>query len=96
MPLKARNTVNDSLHNLELALDRHKNHSTGRGDGARALSSLPASVTGLEFLLRTVAEDVSSTAPGSQGGLLNQIKAFNVRLEAIASRLGGTSHNKES
>jgi hypothetical protein len=37
-------------------------------------------------MLRTVA-DVSARAPGAQGGLLNQIRAFNAQLEAAASRL---------
>lgn len=42
---------------------------------------------GLEFQLRSVAEDVSSSAPGAHGGLLNQIKAFNAQLETTAQRL---------
>lgn len=37
-------------------------------------------------MLRTVA-DVSSRAPGAQGGLLNQIRAFNAQLEATVGRL---------
>lgn len=38
-------------------------------------------------MLRTVADDVSSRAPGSQGGLLQQIRAFNAQLESTARRL---------
>ncbi|KAJ5131050.1 uncharacterized protein N7515_007089 [Penicillium bovifimosum] len=70
----SRNTINNSLHSLELALERNQQSSTGD------------SATDLEFMLRSVA-DVSSTAPGSQGGLLNQIRAFNAQLEATAARL---------
>lgn len=43
---------------------------------------------GLEFMLRTVADGVSSTAPGARGGLLNTIKAFNAQLETTAEELG--------
>jgi hypothetical protein len=35
-------------------------------------------------MLRSVADNVSSRAPGAHGGLLNQIKAFNAQLEAAA------------
>lgn len=38
-------------------------------------------------MLRTVAEDVSSRAPGAQGGLLNQIRSFNDQLETTARLL---------
>ncbi|KAJ5389883.1 uncharacterized protein N7496_000951 [Penicillium cataractarum] len=74
----ARNTINNSLHSLEMALDR----SQHRGE-----PSTEVSPGDLEFMLRTVADDVSCRAPGSQGGLLNQIRAFNQQLEATARRL---------
>ncbi|KAJ6044079.1 uncharacterized protein N7446_002276 [Penicillium canescens] len=72
----SRTTINNSLHSLELALERNQNRTV-------AVESTSAD---LEFMLRTVA-DVSSRAPGAQGGLLNQIRAFNAQLEATASRL---------
>ncbi|CEJ55785.1 hypothetical protein PMG11_02020 [Penicillium brasilianum] len=74
----ARNTINNSLHSLEMALDR----SQHRGE-----SSTEISPGDIEFMLRTVADDVSCRAPGAQGGLLNQIRAFNQQLEATARRL---------
>ena len=73
---QARNTINNSFHSLELALDRNQNRGTS--------DAAPADI---EFLLRTVANDVSSRAPGAQGGLLNQIRAFNTQLETTARRL---------
>lgn len=39
------------------------------------------STTGLEYLVQSVAEEVSSRGGG--GGLLDQIKAFNAELELI-------------
>ncbi|KAJ5959880.1 uncharacterized protein N7479_007030 [Penicillium vulpinum] len=72
----SRSTISNSLHSLELALDRNKQRS------APAADSSPD----LEYMLRTVAE-VSSRAPGAQGGLLNQIRAFNAQLEDTVSRL---------
>ncbi|KAJ9299228.1 hypothetical protein DTO271G3_2850 [Paecilomyces variotii] len=77
----ARNAINHSLHSLELAIDRNK----ARND--RPSSSDEPTTAGLEFMLRTVAENVSSAAPGSQGGLLNQIKSFNAQLERAAKNL---------
>ncbi|KAL3475199.1 hypothetical protein BJX99DRAFT_162989 [Aspergillus californicus] len=74
---KARSTINRSLHNLDLALERGQ---TGTDEQLTA---------GLEFRLRSVAQAVSSTASGSQGGLLNQIKMFNAELEAAARDLEG-------
>ncbi|KAJ5439214.1 uncharacterized protein N7458_010212 [Penicillium daleae] len=74
----ARNTINNSLHSLEMVLDRSQH---------RAEPSTEVSPADLEFMLRTVADDVSCRAPGSQGGLLNQIRAFNQQLEATARRL---------
>ncbi|KAJ5514633.1 hypothetical protein N7463_004185 [Penicillium fimorum] len=72
----SRSTINNSLHSLELALDRNKQRSASAADSS----------TDLEYMLRTVA-DVSSRAPGAQGGLLNQIRAFNAQLEATIGRL---------
>ncbi|RJE27137.1 hypothetical protein PHISCL_00490 [Aspergillus sclerotialis] len=81
-----RSTINNSLHSLELALDRSQNRPTSEGPSGDHSSS---DVTdGLEFMLRTVAESVSSTAPGARGGLLNTIKAFNTQLETTAEELG--------
>ncbi|KAJ6136281.1 hypothetical protein N7512_001441 [Penicillium capsulatum] len=74
----ARMSINNSLHSLELALDRSQNRAPS--------SSEPISVD-LDFLLRTVADDVSSRAPGAQGGLLHQIRSFNAQLESTARSL---------
>ncbi|EPS30265.1 hypothetical protein PDE_05216 [Penicillium oxalicum 114-2] len=74
----ARNTINNSLHSLDMALDRSQTRAES-GDGT--------SSSDLEFMLRTVADNVSCRAPGAQGGLLNQIRAFNHQLEATARRL---------
>ncbi|CAG7948107.1 unnamed protein product [Penicillium nalgiovense] len=71
----SRSAISNSLHSLELALYRNKQRSASAG-----------SSTDLEYMLRTVA-DVSSRAPGAQGGLLNQIRAFNAQLEATVGRL---------
>ncbi|WEW59654.1 hypothetical protein PRK78_005133 [Emydomyces testavorans] len=74
-------SLNNSLHDLQLALDRsHKRKDSADDD----------LFTGLEFLLRTVAQDVSSTAPDSRGGLLNQVKQFNSQLEKTALLLEET------
>ncbi|GAD94966.1 predicted protein [Paecilomyces variotii No. 5] len=79
----ARNAINNSLHSLELAIDRNKSRNERSSDDEH-----PSPRTaGLEFMLRAVAENVSSAAPGSQGGLLNQIKSFNAQLERTAKRL---------
>ncbi|KAL4793174.1 hypothetical protein BDV19DRAFT_367111 [Aspergillus venezuelensis] len=67
----ARSTINHSLHNLDLALERGQ----GRSAEDERLTA------GLEFRLRNTARNVSSTAPGAQGGLLSQVKAFNAQLE---------------
>ncbi|KAK2792471.1 hypothetical protein FQN52_003406 [Onygenales sp. PD_12] len=72
--------LNNALHDLQLAIDR------GRGRKADD-SQVPDPAVGLEFLLRTVAQDVSSTAPGSHGGILSQIKNFNDQLERTAALL---------
>ncbi|KAL4955592.1 hypothetical protein BDW69DRAFT_182437 [Aspergillus filifer] len=66
-----RSTINHSLHNIDLALERGQGRST---EDERLTA-------GLEFRLRNTARNVSSTAPGAQGGLLSQIKAFNAQLE---------------
>ncbi|CAG8923472.1 unnamed protein product [Penicillium salamii] len=73
----SRNTINNSLHSLELALERNQQRP-----GPPAESS----PTDLEFMLRTVA-GISARAPGGQGGLLNQIRGFNAQLEALVGRL---------
>ncbi|KXG45176.1 uncharacterized protein PGRI_040890 [Penicillium griseofulvum] len=72
----SRSTISNSLHSLELALDRNKQRSASAADSS----------ADIEYMLRTVA-DVSSRAPGAQGGLLNQIRAFNAQLEATVGRL---------
>ncbi|KAJ9216793.1 hypothetical protein DTO166G4_1639 [Paecilomyces variotii] len=77
----ARNAINNSLHSLELAIDRNKARNDRPSDDDEPTTA------GLEFMLRTVAENVSSAAPGSQGGLLNQIKSFNAQLERAAKKL---------
>ncbi|CAI7670603.1 unnamed protein product [Penicillium manginii] len=73
-----RSTINNSIHSLELALDRNQ---------YRGSPSTEPSSTELEFLLRSVAEEVSCRAPGSQGGLLHQIRSFNAQLESTARQL---------
>lgn len=78
--IQSRTTINNSLHSLELALDRTQHRDPPSAD--------PSSAE-LEFLLRTVADDVSCRAPGSQGGLLEQIRTFNAQLESTARRLEG-------
>lgn len=75
---QSRTTINNSLHSLELALDRSQQQASSTTDPSPA---------DLEFMLRTVAEDVSSRAPGAQGGLLNQIRSFNDQLETTARLL---------
>ncbi|KAA8647398.1 uncharacterized protein ATNIH1004_006091 [Aspergillus tanneri] len=80
----ARSTINHSLHNLDLVLERSKNRTTDENEEDAADSS---PTVGLEFMLRTVAESASSRAPGAHGGLLNQIKAFNAQLESAAQKL---------
>ncbi|KAJ5808716.1 hypothetical protein N7474_009985 [Penicillium riverlandense] len=76
-----RTAINNSLHTLELALDRTQQRATTTSTN---LSPSPADV---EFMLRAVADDVSCLAPGAQGGLLTQMRAFNAQLEATARRL---------
>ncbi|PKX98331.1 uncharacterized protein P174DRAFT_399073 [Aspergillus novofumigatus IBT 16806] len=81
----ARNSINNSLHSLELAVERSQNRASAEADDAESADASPT--VGLEFMLRSVAEAVSSTAPGAQGGLLDQIKSFNAQLEATARKL---------
>ncbi|KAJ5735397.1 uncharacterized protein N7483_000522 [Penicillium malachiteum] len=76
----SRTTINNSLHSLELALDRSQYRDSPPTDPSAA---------DLEFMLRTVADDVSSRAPSAHGGLLDQIRAFNTQLETTARRLEG-------
>ncbi|KAL4973915.1 hypothetical protein BDW66DRAFT_153400 [Aspergillus desertorum] len=74
-----RSTINHSLHNLDLALERGQNRTSTRRD--------ESPTAGLELRLRNLARNVSSSAPGSAGGILSQIKSFNAQLEAMARRL---------
>ncbi|KAH8700884.1 hypothetical protein BGW36DRAFT_137777 [Talaromyces proteolyticus] len=74
----SRNAINNSLHNLELTLDRNR---------VPAKTDTASAVAGLEFTLRTVSENVSSAAEGAQGGLLSQVRAFNAQLEMAARKL---------
>ncbi|KAJ5722427.1 hypothetical protein N7488_000462 [Penicillium malachiteum] len=76
----SRTNINNSLHSLELALDRSQ---------YRDSPSTDPSAADLEFMLRTVADDVSCRAPSAHGGLLDQIRAFNTQLENTARRLEG-------
>ncbi|BCS24943.1 uncharacterized protein APUU_41387A [Aspergillus puulaauensis] len=77
---RARSTINHSLHNLDLALERGQNRPATEDERLTA---------GLEFRLRNMAQSVSSIAQGAQGGLLNQIRRFNAQLETTARRLEG-------
>jgi hypothetical protein len=78
---QARADINNTLHSLELAVHRSQHRPEGEPP-----DPAPTTISGLEYLVRTVAEDVSSRGHG-QGGLLNQIKSFNAELEAAARRL---------
>ncbi|KAI5282859.1 hypothetical protein KEM54_002533 [Ascosphaera aggregata] len=78
-----RAALTNSMQELELALERSKVPSPD-DDGNDEIEN-PAA--GLEFLLRSVADSVSSTAPDSQGGLLKLIKSFNDQLEQIDAAL---------
>ncbi|CBF81127.1 hypothetical protein AN5229.2 [Aspergillus nidulans FGSC A4] len=77
----ARSTINHSLHNLDLALERGQNRTSA--------THSESPTAGLELRLRSLAQSVSSSAPGSQGGILSQVKSFNAQLEAAARRLEG-------
>lgn len=63
--------LSEAAHKLELEVER----------------SEPEEVESLEYMLRTVAADVSCTQPC--GGILDRIKTFNVRLERMAEVLEG-------
>ncbi|CRG90015.1 Zinc finger CCCH domain-containing protein 13 [Talaromyces islandicus] len=78
----SRNAINNSLHQLESTLER------GRARPGEGTGNEDDGIAGLEFTLRTVAEDVSSAAEGSHGGLLGQVRAFNAQLETAARALG--------
>ncbi|KAI9038541.1 uncharacterized protein KD926_010670 [Aspergillus affinis] len=85
-----RSTINHSLHNIDLALERSKKPQPQPADSTipqDPSSSTSSPTIGLEFLLRNVAENASSRASGAQGGLLSQIRAFNAQLESTARRL---------
>ena len=90
---QSRNSINNSLHNLDLVFDRNQFQTSvaqDHDDSAEALNAHSQfSLAGMEFFLRTAGDNVSSIAPGSQGGLLGQIKAFNQRLEEAAQKLEG-------
>ncbi|OKL56475.1 hypothetical protein UA08_08172 [Talaromyces atroroseus] len=77
----SRDSINNALHNLELTLDRNR---VRPNDDSEAKDT---GIAGLEFLLRSVSDNVSSAAEGSQGGLLNQVKTFNAQLERAAKKL---------
>ncbi|PGH11849.1 hypothetical protein AJ79_04646 [Helicocarpus griseus UAMH5409] len=81
---REHDTLNNSLHDLQLAIDRGRRVDDGDEQNA---SANPA--VGLEFMLRAVAQDVSSSAPGAQGGgLLDRVRRFNEQLERAAELLG--------
>jgi hypothetical protein len=80
---QSRSTINNTLHSLELAVDRRQNRAAADSD----YDPEDSITAGLEFKLRTVAQRVSSNAPGAHDGLLNQIKTFNAQLEAAAEKL---------
>lgn len=87
---QSRNAINNSLHKLESTLERSRARP-GERDSNENTGNLNGSdngIAGLEFTLRTVAEDVSSAAEGSHGGLLGQVRAFNAQLETTAKALG--------
>ncbi|KAK2845245.1 hypothetical protein FQN49_005914, partial [Arthroderma sp. PD_2] len=74
-------TINNALHDLQLAVDRsQKNGGRGSVDSTNPF-------VGLEFLLRTVSQDVSCSTPDFHGGLLNQVQMFNSQLEKTAALL---------
>lgn len=79
---QSRNAINNALHNLELALDRNSVRSTDEESDDQGNP-----IAGLEFLVRSVSDTVSSASPGAQGGLLNQVKAFNQQLEKTLQQL---------
>ncbi|KAK2749890.1 hypothetical protein FQN57_005307 [Myotisia sp. PD_48] len=77
-------TINNALHDLQLAVDRSQKNA-----GQHSKEDPPNPFVGLEYLLRTVSQDVSSAAPNSRGGLLEQVQAFNGRLQRTIEFLDG-------
>ncbi|OJJ83827.1 uncharacterized protein ASPGLDRAFT_127563, partial [Aspergillus glaucus CBS 516.65] len=69
----ARTNINNSLHGLELAVERQRPDDEDE-----------APTSELEYLVRAVGEEVSSRG---DGGVLNRIKAFNAELERAAQWL---------
>lgn len=68
-------------------LDRNRLRTDDADEDRQASSS--GALSGLEFLIRSVSENVSSAAEGSYGGLLSQVRSFNAQLEQTAQRLEG-------
>ena len=74
--------------------DRNALHRSAHEQDSSSSQDAPTgtSTAGLEYLVRAVAEEVSSRGGGSSGGgfgLLDQIKAFNAELEIVASKVEG-------
>ena len=73
--------------------DRNAQHRSAHEQDSSSSQDAPTgtSTAGLEYLVRAVAEEVSSRGGGGGGGagLLDQIKAFNAELEIIASKVEG-------
>ena len=85
---QSRNTINNTLHRLELAMDRNNAIQQQQRDQQEGEEEDSADANNsLEFMLRSVGQDISSNGPAARGGLLNQVKAFNAQLEATARRL---------
>ncbi|EGD98669.1 hypothetical protein TESG_06149 [Trichophyton tonsurans CBS 112818] len=74
--------INNALHDLQLAVDRSQ-----KKVGNEEVDGSVNPFAGLEFLLRTVSQDVCSSSSDSQGGLLNQVKSFNSQLQRTATLL---------
>ena len=78
-PLQERDSLNNTIHDIELALERGKEqHPHDSVDDA-------GQMTGIELVLKRVAEDVSNKS--DSGGILKQVKEFNVFLERAALAL---------
>lgn len=66
--------------------DRNTQHRpTHEQDSSSQDSPTGTATAGLEYLVRAVAEEVSSRGNGA--GLLDQIKAFNAELETVAHKV---------
>ncbi|EFE35251.1 uncharacterized protein ARB_06208 [Trichophyton benhamiae CBS 112371] len=74
--------INNALHDLQLAVDRSQ-----KKVGNEDVDGSTNPFAGLEFLLRTVSQDVCSSSSDSHGGLLNQVKSFNSQLQRTAALL---------